>query len=374
MADPLEINISKSFVNYGGKQWATYESGGGVTVQIWKDQQLELQRDLSYAEYATFREKAPELGLRDYPDPTLRRHGGTNANGNTIGRVVGETAPAAVPATQANPPIEAETEEEQGWWKSASPWVHGGLDVLGFVPGLGAFPDLINAVFFALEGDLANARLSALAAIPFAGDALKGGVLVGKGINKAGAHTGKELAEGSTSTLGKNSINPPPPTERSGGRFLGNEKCILRTYRPNKCAKGLIGHHVVPDRAFRLGGRENKIRDQIPGGLSEANGLVICVNSAQHIKIHNFYDKAETALGLTKNPPGIANLLELETLGAAAASKFTGCKKGLLQAQLRAHHEFNDLGPSFKVRADKNGNLSRKAPPGSLGQPSNGDF
>ena len=29
MAEPLEINISKSFVEYGGKQWATYESGGG---------------------------------------------------------------------------------------------------------------------------------------------------------------------------------------------------------------------------------------------------------------------------------------------------------------------------------------------------------
>ena len=28
MAEPLEINISKSFVEHGGKQWATYENGG----------------------------------------------------------------------------------------------------------------------------------------------------------------------------------------------------------------------------------------------------------------------------------------------------------------------------------------------------------
>lgn len=347
------------------------ENGGVQIDAFWRDamgNEIHESKEMQEEEYEEMRKGYLRAELATLPPFSSFK------SGNTIGRVVGETAPAAVPASQANPSIEAETDTEQGWWKSASPWVHGGLDVLGFVPGLGAIPDLINAGIFALEGDVANASLSALAAIPFAGDALKGGVLVGKGINKAGAHAGKELAEGSTNTLGKKSIDAPPPTERSGGRFLGNEKCILRTYRPNKCAKGLIGHHVVPDRAFRLGGREKKIRDQISGGLSEANGLVICVNSAQHIKIHNFYDKAETALGLTKNPPGIANLLELETLGAAAASKFTGCKKGLLQAQLRAHHELNELSPSFKVRADKNGNLARKAPPGSLGQPSNGDF
>jgi hypothetical protein len=40
------------------------------------------------------------------------------------------------------------------------------LDVLGFVPGLGAIPDLINAGIYAAEGDAVNAGLSAVAAIP----------------------------------------------------------------------------------------------------------------------------------------------------------------------------------------------------------------
>lgn len=52
--------------------------------------------------------------------------------------------------------------------------VHGALDVAGFVPGLGAVPDLINAGIYAIEGDLGNAALSGVAAVPIIGDAIKG--------------------------------------------------------------------------------------------------------------------------------------------------------------------------------------------------------
>ncbi|RWU17030.1 hypothetical protein DM813_27075 [Pseudomonas alkylphenolica] len=110
-------------------------------------------------------------------------------SGNTLGRVVGEAAPAAVPAAQANPRLKPEAEPEEDWWAEKGPWVHGGLDVLGFVPGLGAIPDLINAGIYAVEGDAVNAGLSAAAVIPFAGDALKGGVLVGKSANRLGSET-----------------------------------------------------------------------------------------------------------------------------------------------------------------------------------------
>ncbi|MBV9789708.1 MAG: WXG100 family type VII secretion target, partial [Chloroflexi bacterium] len=52
--------------------------------------------------------------------------------------------------------------------------VHGALDVAGFVPGLGAVPDLINAGIYAIEGDLGNAAMSGVAAVPIIGDAIKG--------------------------------------------------------------------------------------------------------------------------------------------------------------------------------------------------------
>lgn len=62
-------------------------------------------------------------------------------------------------------------------WAGFSGWVHGALDVAGFVPGLGAIPDLLNAGIYALEGDWQNAGLSAVAAVPAAGDAVKGGTI-----------------------------------------------------------------------------------------------------------------------------------------------------------------------------------------------------
>ncbi|WP_411389248.1 hypothetical protein [Pseudomonas sp. MPB23] len=300
-------------------------------------------------------------------------------NGNTIGRVVGETAPATVPATQANPPIETETEAEKGWWASASPWVHGGLDVLGFVPGLGAIPDLINAGIYAAEGDAVNASLSAVAAIPFAGDALKGSVLIGKSINKAGAQSGREVSERAARTIETKAIDPPSPKGKNGGKFLGSEKCLLRPYKPDTCkAKGLTGHHVVPDRAFRQGPRQGPDRKQIPGGLSESEGLVICVKGKgltdQHGKIHRIYDPLETALGLSETPPGTTTLLKLEVMGALAVARVTGCNSGLLAAQLRTYHETKGLPSQLRVRADKSGKIIKSTPPGSLGKVGAGDF
>jgi osmotically-inducible protein OsmY len=197
MAEPLEINISKSFVEHGGKQWATYENGGGVTVQVWKNQQLELQRDLSYTDYATFREKAPELGLRDYPAPLMRRQGGTNANGNTLGRVVGETAPTAVPATQANSAIEAETQEEGITGEHVLDGLQLGLDVVGLIPVVGEAADIISAGISLARGDYVGAGLSLLSAIPFVGYAGTAGKATryGAKMAEASGKVGKEAAD-----------------------------------------------------------------------------------------------------------------------------------------------------------------------------------
>lgn len=82
-----------------------------------------------------------------------------------------------------------------GWWSQASGWVHGALDVAGFVPGLGAVPDLINAGIYAAEGDMGNAAMSAVAAVPAFGDAAKGASLAvrgGKAVASQAARHGDE--------------------------------------------------------------------------------------------------------------------------------------------------------------------------------------
>lgn len=218
------ITIHKSFREYGGKQWATYENGAGVTVQVWKDQQLSAQHDLSYADYAVLREKAPHLKLREYPNPALRRKGGTNANGNTIGRLVGETAAAEVPAKKSNPPVKAETPEEQDLGTKILDGVQLGLDIAGLVPGFGEIADLANAGISLARGDYVGAALSLVAAIPLAGwfgaagkAARRGAKAVAskKLVKETTERTSKEVAEKEARKAARKQAK-----EKSGGKII----------------------------------------------------------------------------------------------------------------------------------------------------------
>ena len=86
------------------------------------------------------------------------------------------------PAVTPDTPKEVQAAQEgKGLWGKLSGPVHFVLGAAGFVPGLGAVPDLLDAGVYALEGDMISAGLSATAAIPLGGDAVKAGTLVGKG-------------------------------------------------------------------------------------------------------------------------------------------------------------------------------------------------
>lgn len=67
--------------------------------------------------------------------------------------------------------------------------VHGFLDVAGFIPALGAVPDIANGIIYLCQGDFANMGLSFVAAVPVYGDAIagvtKGAKYAGKGIKAA---------------------------------------------------------------------------------------------------------------------------------------------------------------------------------------------
>lgn len=60
--------------------------------------------------------------------------------------------------------------------------VHGALDIAGFIPVLGAIPDGVNAAIYAVEGDWANAGLSAVAMVPAWGDGVKLATIGGKSV------------------------------------------------------------------------------------------------------------------------------------------------------------------------------------------------
>jgi hypothetical protein len=73
--------------------------------------------------------------------------------------------------------------------------VHGALDIAGFIPVLGAIPDGINASIYVVEGDWANAGLSAIAAIPAWGDGVKLASIGGKSLLKVSEKAALRLGE-----------------------------------------------------------------------------------------------------------------------------------------------------------------------------------
>jgi hypothetical protein len=73
---------------------------------------------------------------------------------------------------------------KQSFWEELSGFedryggaIHTILDVVGMVPVVGEFADAANAVYYAAEGDYANAALSAAGAIPGLGQAVVGAKL-----------------------------------------------------------------------------------------------------------------------------------------------------------------------------------------------------
>ena len=72
------------------------------------------------------------------------------------------------------------------------------LDFAGFIPGAGAIPDLLNAAIYAVRGDMANAGMSILAAIPGIGDAAAGAKIAKKGYDAV------KLSKMAKRSVGKN--------------------------------------------------------------------------------------------------------------------------------------------------------------------------
>jgi hypothetical protein len=90
-------------------------------------------------------------------------------SGNTVGRLIGETAPSTLPAIHANPPIETETAEEGITGDQILDGIQLGLDIIGLIPVFGEAADIINAGVSLARGDYVGAALSIVAAIPFVG-------------------------------------------------------------------------------------------------------------------------------------------------------------------------------------------------------------
>lgn len=80
---------------------------------------------------------------------------------------------------------EEEKIKEEKTEKSFLDKVHGFLDIAGFVPALGAIPDIANGIIYLCQGDFVNMSMSFVAAIPGYGDTIAGVAKGAKYVAKA---------------------------------------------------------------------------------------------------------------------------------------------------------------------------------------------
>ena len=189
-----------------GNNLMPYQRADGASLNIWSpDNQTRLASGtISYDEYAKLRKDNPDLNLPDWQPPKIRQPG-TNANGNTVGRVTGQSGGSGKPAAASNPPVKPETEGEGITSEQVLDGLQLGLDAVGLIPGVGEFADLANAGISALRGDFIGAGLSLAAAIPFAG----WGATTAK-VGRKGMHAVEESAEAAAK---RGSKEAPPPKE-----------------------------------------------------------------------------------------------------------------------------------------------------------------
>lgn len=133
-----------------------------------------------------------------------------------------------------------------------------GLSVAGFVPGLGAIPDLLNAAISAARGNWADAGLSIVSAIPLIGDITTGIKFVKIGVNtaktakisksiKAGEKVRGEIPATVVNKLWKKRKDYNNPPYKLGGKVqsieLIEDTTFVRVY--SKHQSGMKGQWVM---------------------------------------------------------------------------------------------------------------------------------
>lgn len=112
------------------------------------------------------------------------------------------------------------------------------LDVAGFVPGLGAIPDLTNAAISALRGNWTEAGLSVLAAVPIVGDAAAGAKLASRGV-KIAKSMNKSANDLIKATKGLSKYEKKAVLAKEAGKYTGK----------NITAKELVAHGMSQEDA-----------------------------------------------------------------------------------------------------------------------------
>ncbi|MFK8080641.1 MAG: hypothetical protein AB8B97_10180, partial [Granulosicoccus sp.] len=121
-----------------------------------------------------------------------------------------------VPESRSPLPTEPEP-EKKSFWSRGLDGLQTALDFAGFIPGLGAIPDLVNAGVHLARGNKSEAAISAAAAIPLGGDAFKAGTMA---VRSADRLNDTRRAGGASATP-KEGIYEFPDASAGGKPYVG---------------------------------------------------------------------------------------------------------------------------------------------------------
>lgn len=179
-------------------------------------------------------------------------------------------------------------------------WVHHGLDGAGFIPGLGAAPDLLNAGIYAAQGKWGDAAWSTGAAVPLFGDGAKAGKMgkeaIEEGVERAGRHEAKELADDAADGLIAPLLRVTGDVATDANTWRKRADGGTATLRANLGLGGEAGdhaHHMIPKGAY--GSRSAQAREQLEQAQAQmqkfgigpddaANGVYL--KPGVHLKVH----------------------------------------------------------------------------------------
>ncbi|WP_081016635.1 MULTISPECIES: GH-E family nuclease [Pseudomonas] len=235
---------------------------------------------LDETQYEALRQEAFRRELADlediptytelYPSP---RSGNatTTPNGNTLGRVNGETPGSGKAANDANAEVESETPAEGLTGDEILDGIQLGLDIFGLIPVVGEIADVANAGISLARGDYAGAALSLLSAIPFVGYAGTAGKVVRhatRATTEASAKLTKEIVErtGREGTeRSTKEVLAPKQTDGVGAKVLERTRKLREKYLGRTPGKMSRTGREVQERMRE----EGKLRDNPYSGKPE---------------------------------------------------------------------------------------------------------
>lgn len=278
--------------------------------------------------------------------------GSEPAGENTQGLITPKTEPNA-PGKPSDPPVKAETPQEQGVLAKAGELIkEGEIKALAKLKEsmAGAIDTAVESSGYSVPAMVAGAIGKAVVEVFVPDnviDAIPGGKVanVGRKTVKLGERTaevaGKDAAKKGAEEVAAKEAKSVAEKEAkaaggSGGGFSKSTKrrprhgCELMKYKDMICDGEK--HHVMPDFLMRTGSAKRKMdaATRVPGTPDYGDGLAICISKTQHQGLHKAMDEKIQAAGQS----GTISAGKAKDISSSEAAKKSGCNPKNIKKQL----------------------------------------